>query len=156
MKSTRLHGSIMFGTGLCLDWRKARVIRSFRVEKSLLPPTLHSSLLHNLLQTLPFPRFINSIKPLLGSPVIMGRSVWVAVVTDNLYHTFIEKKRICSVKRRKVPCMKVPHERKCNTVKVDQFWAVTGIHLINTGSVFRWIHSFLFYCICQCKSFVVH
>lgn len=111
MKSTRLERSILFGAGLCLDWSKTRVIRSFSVEKKSIPPTLHSSLLHTLLQTLPFPRFINSIKPLLGSPVVMGRSVWVAVVTDNFYHTFTAKNS-CSVRRRKVSFMRVHRGRK--------------------------------------------
>lgn len=98
---------------------KTRVIRSFRVKKSRLPPTLHSLLLHTLLQTLPFLRFINSIKPVLGSLVVMGRSVWVAVVTDNFYHTFREKS--CSVKRRKFPC----------TAKADLLWPIfiIGIHI---------------------------
>lgn len=104
MKSSRLDSSIVFGTWLCLDWRKTRVIRSFRVRKSKLPPNLHSLWLRTLLQTLPFLRFINSIKPVLGSLVVMGRSVWVAVVTDNFYHTFREKKLLSEEE-------KVPHEK---------------------------------------------
>lgn len=107
MKSTRLDSFIMFGTGLCLDWRKARVIRSFRVKKkNRLPPTLYSLLLHTLLQTLPFLRFINSIKPVLGSLVVMGCSVWVAAVTDNFFHTFREKKLLSE--DEKVPLYESP------------------------------------------------
>lgn len=72
-----MDGGIVFGVGLCLDWRNTEVIRSFgvRKKKHIPPPTLHPSFLHTLLQTLPFLRFINSIKLVLGSLVIMARSV---------------------------------------------------------------------------------
>lgn len=137
MKSTRLDSSIVFGTRLCLDWRKTRVIRSFRVRKSRLPPNLHSLWLHTLLQTLPFLRFINSIKPVLGSLVVMGRSVWVAVVTDNFYHTFREKS--CSVKRRK------SHMEKLSTAKADLFWPIfiIGINIpVQSSSSFS-VHTLI-------------
>lgn len=80
---TGLEGSVLFGVGLCLDWTNTKVIRSFGEGKKKNtpppppppPPTLHPLFLHTFLQTLPFQRFINSIKPVLGSLVVMGRTV---------------------------------------------------------------------------------
>lgn len=80
----KMHACYEEGTGLdeqrqklCLDWRKTKVIRSFGVEKkeNVPTPTLHPLFLHTFLQSLPFQRFINSVKPVLGSLVVMGRSV---------------------------------------------------------------------------------
>lgn len=72
-----LEESIVFGVELCLAWQNSKVIRSFgrKKKKNILPPTHHPLFLHTLEQTLLFLRFINSIKPVLGSLVIMGRSV---------------------------------------------------------------------------------